>query len=95
MRGIEEWISEKSTTMLGNLFDILRHSVTPRFEKTTKRPNKRKEEKEEEKGHAQRLSKSQRNSASNAKTIGARTAADGEFVLSTTVKASKDGASHE
>jgi hypothetical protein len=34
MPGIVEWISEKSTTMLGNLFDILRHSVTPRFEKT-------------------------------------------------------------
>ena len=34
MRGIEEWISEKSTTMLGNLFDIHRHSVTPQFEKT-------------------------------------------------------------
>ena len=47
------------------------------------------------KGHAQQLGWSQRNSASNAKTIGARTASDGEFVFSTTVKASKDEASHD
>jgi hypothetical protein len=47
------------------------------------------------KGHAQQLGWSQRNSESNAKTIGARTASDGEFVFSTTVKASKDEASHD
>ena len=47
------------------------------------------------KGHAQQLRWSQRKSASNAKTIGARTAADGEFVFSTTVNASKDETSHE
>ena len=47
------------------------------------------------KGHAQRLSKSQRNSASNAKTLDSRTSADGELVFSTTVKAPNDGASHE
>ena len=47
------------------------------------------------KGHAQQLGWSQRNSASNAKTLGARTASDGEFVFSTTVKASKDEASHD
>jgi hypothetical protein len=47
------------------------------------------------KGHAQQLGWSQRNSESNAKTIGARTAADVEFVFSTTVKASKDETSHD
>ena len=47
------------------------------------------------KGHAQQLRWSQRNSESNAKTIGDRTAADGEFVFSTTAKASKDEVSHE
>jgi Arc/MetJ family transcription regulator len=47
------------------------------------------------KGHAQQLGWSQRNSESNAKTIGARTASDGEFVFSTTAKASKDEASHD
>jgi hypothetical protein len=47
------------------------------------------------KGHAQQLRWFQRNSVSNAKTIGARAASDGEFVFSTTAKASKDGASHE
>ena len=47
------------------------------------------------KGHAQQLRWTQRNSASNTKTIGDRTAADGEFALSTTVKASKDETSHE
>ena len=47
------------------------------------------------KGHAQQLGWSQRNSESNAKTIGDRTASDGEFVFSTTVKASKDEASHD
>jgi hypothetical protein len=35
------------------------------------------------------------NSESNAKSIGARTASDGEFVFSTTAKASKDEASHD
>ena len=50
---------------------------------------------EENKGHAQRLRWTQRNSESNAKTIGSRTASDGEFVFSTTVKASKDEASHD
>jgi hypothetical protein len=47
------------------------------------------------KGHAQQLGWSQRNSESNAKTLGDRTASDGEFVFSTTVKASKDEASHD
>jgi hypothetical protein len=47
------------------------------------------------KGHAQQLGWSQRNSESNAKTIGARTASDGEFVFSTTAKVSKDEASHD
>ena len=41
---------------------------------------------EENKGHAQRLRWTQRNSESNAKTIGSRTASDGEFVFSTTGK---------
>jgi hypothetical protein len=47
------------------------------------------------KGHAQQLRWSQRNSESNAKTIGDRMAADGECVFSTTAKASKDEASHD
>ncbi|MFN7889232.1 MAG: hypothetical protein ACK5OC_02975, partial [Pirellula sp.] len=47
------------------------------------------------KAHAQQLRWTQRNSVSNAKTIGSRNASDGEFVISTTVKASKDGTSHE
>jgi hypothetical protein len=47
------------------------------------------------KGHAQQLRWSQRKSESNAKTIGARTASDGEFVFSATAKASKDEASND
>ena len=45
-----------------------------------------KKTKEENEGHAQRLRWTQRNSESNAKTIGSRTASDGEFVFSTTGK---------
>jgi predicted DNA-binding transcriptional regulator AlpA len=48
-----------------------------------------------QKGHAQQLRWTQWNSESNAKTIGDRTSADGEFVFSTTAKASKDETSHD
>jgi hypothetical protein len=50
------------------------------------------------KGHAQQWRWTQRNSESDAKTIGDRMAADGEFVFSTTAKASKaskDETSHD
>lgn len=43
------------------------------------------------KGHTQRLRWPERNSASNAKTLGSRTAGDGEFVFLTTAKAPKMG----
>ena len=43
------------------------------------------------KGQAQRLQWPERNSASNAKTLGSGTAVDGEFVFLTTAKASKMG----
>jgi len=47
------------------------------------------------KGHTQRLRWPDRNSAPNAEAIGSRSAADGEFVFLTTVRASKNEASHD
>jgi hypothetical protein len=44
--------------------------------------NERRGDKRKMKGHAQQLGWSQRNSESNAKTLGDRTASDGEFVFS-------------
>jgi hypothetical protein len=67
---------------------LFRHGSFPNAFK-----EKKKRKKKKKKGHAQQLRRSQRNPRSNAKTIGAQTTADGEFVFSESVKASNDRAS--